>query len=172
MAVDIDQLKILHYPHPALRRKADPVGEVTEEVQAVAKRMLELMHEAPGVGLAAPQVGLNWRMFVANPTGEPEDDDVYINPTLSQPSDETEVVEEGCLSLPGVDVQVRRPIEITIEATDLDGERFTATSDQLPARIWQHEYDHLDGRLILDRMSPLDRRANRKAIRALEADRS
>ncbi|MDX1682306.1 MAG: peptide deformylase, partial [Phycisphaeraceae bacterium] len=133
MAVDIDQLKILHYPHPALRRKADPVGEVTEEVQAVAKRMLELMHEAPGVGLAAPQVGLNWRMFVANPTGEPEDDDVYINPTLSQPSDETEVVEEGCLSLPGVDVQVRRPIEITIEATDTDGDvwdgEYTYTSD-------------------------------------------
>ncbi len=169
MPVDVDKLKIVSYPHPVLREKAQPIEAVNDEVRAVAERMIELMHEARGVGLAAPQVALPWRMFVANPTGESDDDRVYINPALTEPSRDTEMSEEGCLSLPGINAPIMRPIGITITATDLDGNTFTETSDQLPARVWQHENDHLNAVLIIDKMTPNDLRVNRKAIAALEA---
>ncbi|MEX2212621.1 MAG: peptide deformylase [Phycisphaeraceae bacterium] len=168
MAIDPNKLEIVNYPHPVLRAKAKTVAEITDEVRAVAIKMLQLMHEAPGVGLAAPQVGLSWRLFVANPTGEPEDDRVFINPTLKEPSRNVEDYEEGCLSLPDIRADIRRPKAITITATGLDGKPFTLTSDELPARVWQHEYDHLDGVLILDRMSPADKIAVRKKIKELE----
>ncbi len=168
MAVRPDQLRIVHYPDPVLRRVAQPVEAVTDEVRAVARRMLQLMHEAPGVGLAAPQVGLPWRMFVANPTGEPDDDRVFINPVLSGPSREAASQQEGCLSLPGIQGDITRPTAITITALDLDGRSFTLTSDDLPARVWQHETDHLDGVLIIDKMPPIDRRANRRLLKELE----
>ena len=169
MAVDSTRLRIIHYPDPVLRRKAQPIERITDEVRAVAMKMLELMHQAPGVGLAAPQVGLPWRLFVANPTQDPAEDRVFVNPQLSDPARELVDYEEGCLSLPDIRADIRRPRAVTITATDLEGHSFTLTSDELPARIWQHEYDHLDGVLILDRMSPIDRMANRKLIRQLEA---
>ncbi len=169
MSVQVNKLRIVNYPHPVLRQKAQPVEAVTDEVREVGLRMLQLMHEAPGVGLAAPQVGLAWRMFVANATGEPADDMVFINPVLSKPSREVEDYEEGCLSLPQIKAEIRRPKAITITAMNLDGETVSLTSDQLPARIWQHETDHLDGVLIIDRMTAADRRANRKMIKELEA---
>jgi len=170
MAVKPDELKIVCYPDPALRRRAEPIVEVTDEVRAVAHRMIELMHEARGVGLAAPQVGLSWRLFVANPTGEADHDRVYINPELIDPARITDRHEEGCLSIPGVTGQIMRPTAIGIEATDLEGGHFTDQSDELLARIWQHEHDHLDGVLILDRMTPIDKKAARRGLEALEAD--
>lgn len=163
-----EDLSILFYPHPALRRKAAPIPAIDQNVRDVALRMLQLMHQAPGVGLAAPQVGLPWRLFVANPTGEPENDLVFINPTLSHPSRESEDREEGCLSLPNVNGQIRRPVAVTITAQDLAGKTFTLEGTGLPARIWQHEYDHLDGVLIIDKMTRIDRLANRDALRQLE----
>ncbi|MEM6750980.1 MAG: peptide deformylase [Planctomycetota bacterium] len=171
MAVDPDSLRIVHYPDPVLREPAAPVDPADPHVQAVARRMIDLMHQAQGVGLAAPQVGLPWRLFVANPTGQPDDDRVYFNPVLSDPDPETEPADEGCLSLPGVTVLVTRPRAVQIDAVNLAGEAFTERSDNLLARIWQHETDHLDGRLILDRMNAADRIANRRAIRELEAAR-
>jgi len=168
MPVDVENLEIVHYPADVLRSKASEIKEVTDEVYRVARKMLQLMHEAPGVGLAAPQVGLSWRMFVSNATGESADDQVYINPILRNPSRDTEDYEEGCLSIPGVKAEIRRPVGITIEATDLDGNRFEQTSDELHARVWQHEFDHLDGVLIIDKMTRMDRMANRKALRELE----
>jgi len=169
MSVDVDKLVIVNYPHPVLRQKAAPIEQITDQVRVVAKRMLQLMHEAPGIGLAAPQVGLPWRMFVASDSGQAEDDRVFINPRLVEPAEETEAIDEGCLSLPGINVKVRRPTGISIEATDLEGNDFRLSSDELAARVWQHEYDHLDGVLIIDRMSPIDKLANRKAIKLLEA---
>ncbi len=169
MAVEPDQLRIVHYPAAILRQPAEPVPTVDDTVRAVAERMLQLMHEAPGVGLAAPQVGLPWRMFVANATGEPEDDRVFINPKLHDPAPNTAAREEGCLSLPKVYGEISRPVAIRITATDLQGDSFTLGSDDLAARIWQHEYDHLDGVLILDRMRPLDKMANRRLLKELEA---
>lgn len=168
MPVDPEQLAIVHYPHTVLRQKAETVAEVTDEVKAVAAKMLALMHQAPGVGLAAPQVGLAWRMFVANPTGEEGDDRVYINPKLSGAAGGNAARDEGCLSLPGITVEMSRPSEITIRATGLDGASFEESADDLLARIWQHEYDHLDGVLIIDKMSPMDRMANKRAIKELE----
>lgn len=168
MSRDPDQLQIVRYPHPALRTAAAKVDPADPAVRAVARRMIQLMHEARGVGLAAPQVGLAWRLFVANPSVEPGDDRVFINPVLTDPGTESHVHEEGCLSLPGITCDVRRPTRITIQATDLEGKSFTLTSDQLPARVWQHEYDHLEGILIIDKMTPMDRMANRKTIRELE----
>jgi len=169
MPVDPAQLQIVHYPAEVLRRKAEPVPAVSPEVQAVARRMVELMHQAPGVGLAAPQVGLPWRMFVANPTGDQGDDRVYINPTIVKTGGGNVAREEGCLSLPGITAEVIRPDQATIAAINEHGEAFEETADDLLARIWQHEYDHLDGVLILDRMSPIDRMANKRAVRELEA---
>jgi len=168
MPVDPQTLAIVHYPDPVLREKARPIEQVTDEVKAVAQRMIELMHQAPGVGLAAPQVGLNWRMFVANPTGEAGDDRVYINPELSELVGGDAARDEGCLSLPGVTVEVTRPAHATIHATNLDGQTFQDSADDLLARIWQHEYDHLDGVLIIDKMSAMDRMANKRAIKELE----
>lgn len=168
MPVDPESLKIVHYPAPVLREVAQPVPEVNDEVRAVAARMLVLMHQAPGVGLAAPQVGLPWRMFVANPTGEDGDDRVYINPKIAATGGGNAARDEGCLSLPEVNVEVIRPEQATIRATGLDGETFEDTADELLARIWQHEYDHLDGVLIIDKMTPIDRMANKRALRALE----
>ncbi|HEX7009705.1 MAG TPA: peptide deformylase [Phycisphaeraceae bacterium] len=156
------------YPDPVLRARAQPVAAVTEEVRQVAQRMIQLMHEAPGVGLAAPQVGLPWRMFVANPTGEPGQDRVFVNPVLIHPSRQTETREEGCLSLPGITAEITRPLAITIEAYDEHGNRFELHGQGLDARVWQHEVDHLDGVLIIDRMTPMDRMANKRAIQELE----
>jgi len=165
---DVEDLCIVLYPDAVLRIEAVPIEQITPQVRAVANRMLQLMHEAPGVGLAAPQVGLSWRMFVANPTGDPADDRVFINPVLRDPSRQTEDHEEGCLSIPNVNGRIRRPRAITVTALDLEGHEFSLTSDELSARIWQHETDHLDGVLIIDRMNPLDKKANRRAIEELE----
>lgn len=168
MAVPTERLRILSYPDPALRTPAEPVERVDDAVRAVARRMIELMYEARGVGLAGPQVGLPWRIFVANTTGEPGDDRVFINPVLRDPARQTERYEEGCLSLPEITGEITRPVSITIDALDEQGQPFTLTGAGLDARCWQHECDHLDGILILDRMTPADRDANRRAIRELE----
>lgn len=170
MPVDPKRLRIVTYPASVLRIRAIPIKTITPEVKAVAQKMLELMHEAPGVGLAGPQVGLSWRIFVACTTGDAKDDQVFINPVLSDPGRELEEYEEGCLSIPGVTAAVRRPKQITISALDLDGNPIRLTSDALPARVWQHETDHLDGTLIIDKMSPMDRLANQRKLRDLEKE--
>ncbi len=144
------------------------MGEIDASVQAVAARMIALMREANGLGLAAPQVGLPWRMFVTS-GGEDYPDRVYINPTLSVVNTELVLKEEGCLSLPGINVELRRPKAATINALNLAGQPFKLSDDDVLARVWQHELDHLEGILILDRMSPMDRLATRKIIKELEA---
>jgi peptide deformylase len=178
--VDPAHLGVIHYPDPVLRRKAAPVAEVTDEVRAVARRMVELMREAEGIGLAAPQVGLPWRMFVTSvpeneersvaddpPSARPEPT-VYINPVLLEPEGRPEPMSEGCLSLPDIRGEVLRPPIISIKALDLEGRSFTLRGSGLLARCWQHEVDHLDGVLIIDRMSGMSRLKNRAAIRDLE----
>ena len=168
MSVAAAALQILHYPAPQLRRRAEPVGEIDASVQAVAARMIALMREANGLGLAAPQVGMPWRMFVTN-GGEDHPDRVYINPTLSVVNTALVLKEEGCLSLPGINVELRRPKAATINALNLAGQPFELSDDDVLARIWQHELDHLEGILIIDRMSPMDRLATRKILKELEA---
>ena len=169
MPVDhVEQMRILHYPEAVLRTRAKPVPEVTDDVRAVASRMIDLMKEAKGVGLAAPQVGLSWRLFVtdAPDDGEPH---VYVNPDLQLLPGERERHEEGCLSIPGVHVEIERPAAVLLTATDLEGRPVIRQAVGFTARVWQHEFDHLNGVLIIDKMSTLDRLANRKTLRDLEA---
>ena len=180
MDLDPASLRIVHFPDPALRAPAKPVPAVTDAVRAVAARLIELMHEAEGIGLAAPQVAAPWRLFVCHvPPGEdrpvgadpPQSTEaplVCINPELTEFSDELEVYDEGCLSLPDITGDVRRPRLVTLTATGLDGARFTLRADGLLARCIQHEYDHLDGVLIIDKMQTLSRMKNRRAVRDLE----
>lgn len=153
-------MEIVKYPHPALRWKSKPVTAIDAELRATARRMFELMYESRGVGLAANQVALPFRLFVINPTSDPEQPDqehVFINPEIMRRKGSVEG-EEGCLSLPEVFGMVRRAEEIVVEAFDLDGQQFRMELDELPARVVQHEYDHLDGVLFVDRMTEAARR--------------
>ncbi len=168
MSVDVARLQILHFPAPVLRTVAQPIDAIDDTVAAVAARMLDLMHEADGAGLAAPQVGLSWRMFVTK-ADDRRPDLVYVNPGLGELDSEFAVREEGCLSLPAITAEVRRPASATMTALDLAGREFTLRDDGLLARVWQHEIDHLDGVLIIDKMTPMDRIANRKPLKELEA---
>ena len=129
--------------------------------------MMLLMAEAEGLGLAAPQIGLSWRMFIARDDPEGDTARVYINPTVENLSSNLVIREEGCLSLPGINAEIRRPQSVTIRAQDLEGNEFELSSDELLARVWQHDFDHLEGVLITDRMSKLDRLANRKPLKEL-----
>jgi peptide deformylase len=171
---DPSRLRIILYPDPILKKRAKEVGKpalslegFNADIEALARRMLELMHEAKGLGLAAPQVGVGLRLFVGNPTGEPGDDLICVNPRLAELSGGEEK-EEGCLSIPGVTVTMRRATQVVLEAFDAAGKPFRATGTDLRARVWQHEIDHLDGRLIIDNMSATDEIANRRAIKQLQ----
>lgn len=180
---DPNTLRIVNYPAEVLRTQAEPVESVTENVRDVSRRMIELMLEAPGIGLAAPQVGISWRLFVAHVPPDPDEKNpalpgvlnataeptVYINPELSDFSTDLEPYDEGCLSLPEITGIVRRPSTVSITATDLKGNRFTHRATGLLARCWQHEMDHLDGTLIIDKFSPMDRRRTKRAVELLEA---
>ncbi len=167
MQYDIDDLAIIHCPDPRLRKKCATVTEFDADLAALAERMHELMRDGKGVGLAAPQVGLLIRMFVMNPTGEPDGVMTLVNPLISDRAGSTER-EEGCLSLPEVFVQVRRPETCLVTAQTVTGETFEIEADNMIARVAQHETDHLDGKLILDRMGPADKIATRKTLQALE----
>ena len=168
MDIDSDQLRLVLYPDPVLRQTARPVEQVTDELRRVALRMQEVMREAKGIGLAAPQVGLPWRLFVTATPDAPDQNMVLINPVLSNPSRELDQHEEGCLSLPEVTGQIRRPRSITIDAIGLDGDKIHLSSDDVSSRVWQHEVDHLDGTLIIDRMTLIEKLANRRNLRELE----
>ena len=169
MVADKLPTRILKYPNPRLRRKSAAIVVFDESVAALARRMLELMHAGKGVGLAGPQVGICRRIFTCNPTGEPADDMVLINPEVTDLIGAAEA-EEGCLSVPDVLVNIRRARKCRIKAYDVDGKPFTRQADDLLARIWQHELDHLEGRLIVDRMNDTDRIAYKKRLADLEAD--
>ncbi len=161
--------RIVLYPDPRLRQKCVPVRVFDDRLAALARQMLELMKANRGVGLAGPQVGVADRIFVCNPTGEPADDRVYVNPELLDLTGAVEG-EEGCLSIPEVRVIVRRARQCTIQAVDLEGRPVQLGGADLVARIWQHEVDHLDGRLIIDRMNATDKIATKKQLAQLESD--
>ena len=142
-------LDIVKLGEESLRQKSVPVAEVNDEIRQLVQDMFETMIEAEGVGLAAPQVGRNIRMFVLI-----ADDDVrrvFINPQIIQTSSETGEYDEGCLSIPQVYETIVRPVRVTVQALNEKGRPFTLDADGLLARIIQHEYDHLDGILYIDR---------------------
>jgi peptide deformylase len=164
-----EDLKIIHYPDPRLKKVSQPIIDIDATIQALAGRMFELMREHKGVGLAAPQVGQNIRMFVMNHTGEPGDDRVYINPVLSD-ADGEEEAEEGCLSLPNIHVNVARAKRLRMQAIDLNGKPIDQAGEGFIARVWQHEFDHLIGTLLTDRMGPVAKMTYRKALKELSEE--
>jgi len=182
MAIDPSTLELQIYPAKVLRKKAAKIPEITQNISDIAAAMIEMMYDEEGIGLAAPQVGLPIRLFVVHvpptdkrsATAVPPDATtgpvVYINPVLSAPLGPVEPFEEGCLSLPDIRGEVLRPPTITITAIDLTGKQFTQTGTGLLARCWQHEYDHLDGVLIIDKMTQMSRIKNKAAIRDLERE--
>jgi peptide deformylase len=148
---------------PVLRAKALPVERFDETLRREVERMGELMHDALGVGLAATQLGVLHRVLVYR--AYPEDPlTALVNPVVEWRSDELEIAEEGCLSLPGVHVEVERAARVRVRAQDPQGEELQIEADGLTARVIQHEVDHLDGVLILDRIS---REARKEAMRAM-----
>lgn len=149
----IGPIELVEYPHPALLRRTSPLVRIDEELCDAVDRMFEIMYEAVGVGLAANQVGLPYRLFIVNTEASPDSGEelVFINPTLSRPRGNA-VQEEGCLSLPGLRMDVRRPEKVVLDAWTLDGEQVSLDLDGFLARVVQHEVDHLEGRLFTDRL--------------------
>ncbi|MFW6155224.1 MAG: peptide deformylase [Planctomycetota bacterium] len=166
-AVDIPSLTIVKYPDPRLRMSGETVTEFDERLRALIEKMFELMYRDNGVGLAAQQVGVPLRLFVTNPTLSEGDERVYINPELIELSGSAEA-EEGCLSFPNLSAPVKRAATATIRAMDLEGNVFEEDGEELLARIFQHETDHTVGRLLIDRMSPVAKIANRRLLKAME----
>ncbi|MFM7245494.1 MAG: peptide deformylase [Planctomycetaceae bacterium] len=149
----IGPLALVEFPHPALLRKTRPVTRLDAGLREAVAGMFEIMYAAQGIGLAANQVALPYRLFVVNCAGRRDEGEehVFINPVLSRPRG-TAVQEEGCLSLPGVRMDVRRPQKIVVEAFTLEGEPIRMDLDGLLSRVVQHEFDHLEGRLFTDRL--------------------
>jgi len=152
-------LSIVHYPHPTLRYRSKPIRRVDQTLKNIADEMLDLMYEYNGVGLAANQVDLPIRLFVANPAGVKGEGEelIVVNPELQLPKG-TESDQEGCLSVPGLYGQVKRPKSIRISAYDLKGNPIEREVDGFLARVLMHENDHLDGVMFFDRMSEEARR--------------
>jgi len=150
---------ILVLPDPRLRAVADPVDKIDDEIRKLARDMLDTMYAAPGIGLAATQVGEMKRVVVMDlaKEGEPKAPIVMINPEILKFSDETEVSEEGCLSIPELYYDVERPAAVTVRYTDLDGKEVTTEATDRLAVCMQHEIDHLDGVLYIDYLSRLKR---------------
>ena len=147
-------MNIIPYPHPTLRYASKPVRRVDAELRAIISEMFDLMYDAKGIGLAANQVALPLRFFICNLAAErgEGEEQVFINPIISRPKGNEER-DEGCLSIPGVYAPVRRPEAIHLEAYSLDGDAISADLDGMMARVVQHETDHLDGVLFIDRLS-------------------
>ncbi|MGB0717474.1 MAG: peptide deformylase [Phycisphaerae bacterium] len=162
-----EELSIVHYPDPVLKKNCQTVTEFGDDLKALVEQMYKLMHAARGIGLAAPQVGLPLRIFVYNISGEDADNQVCINPELID-LEGAATDDEGCLSLPGITVNVKRATQLTMRGQDTDGNPVELKGTDLLARVWQHENDHLHGKLIIDNMSPSDEIANRKAVKKLE----
>lgn len=146
-------MQIIQHPHPILRHKSKPVKRVDAELRSTIAQMFDLMYEARGIGLAANQVGLPLRLFVMNLSGEKGagEELVFINPMVSRATG-TDEAEEGCLSLPGIYGPVLRPAEVMFSAYMLNGEKFEQKVDGLFGRCVQHETDHLNGVMFIDRM--------------------
>ncbi len=159
-------MRIVQYPHPALRHLSKPLRRVDAELHHMVREMFDLMYEANGIGLAANQVDLPYRLFTINLESDPQARDqefTFINPVLTDRKGMSEA-EEGCLSLPGLYAEVKRPERVVLNAYTLGGQEVTLELDGLFARAIQHEIDHLDGVLFIDRLSPTGELAAREAL--------
>jgi len=171
--VNGDMLRtILHYPDPRLREKAAPVASVTPEVKQLVDDMAETMYAAPGVGLAATQIGERHRVFVIDTArdDEPSDLRVFVNPEILERHDAI-TWEEGCLSFPGITEEIDRAARVKVRALDAEGKEFTLEAEGLLAVAIQHELDHLDGVLMIDHMGALKKRIVDRKMRKRAVER-
>lgn len=160
-------MEIVLYPDPILKHKADPIEKIDNEICQIAEEMLNIMYDACGVGLAAPQIGLSKRLVVLDITGEKTGERIFINPYIIDEKGET-VEEEGCLSFPGLMGKVVRSQCVTVIAYNLKGEKLKIEAEGLLSCVWQHEIDHIDGRLFIDMMTPASIIANKQKIKEFE----
>jgi peptide deformylase len=164
-------LRIVKYPHPVLRHKSKPLRRFDAELQKTIRAMFDLMYAQKGVGLAANQVDLPYRFFIVNPEGDPEkgQEFVFLNPVIHKRAG-IEEAEEGCLSFPEIFAPVKRSAKVVVSAYNLAGEEVTHEFDGLMARAVQHEYDHLDGVLFIDRLTPTGLLSVKQALADLEQE--
>jgi peptide deformylase len=156
-------LKVRKYGDPVLRKRAAPVAEVTPQIRKMVEDMIETMYDEVGIGLAAPQVGISLRLMVVGheKSGEAK---ALVNPVIAEQGGEI-TAEEGCLSLPGIFAQVKRAEWVRLEAHDLEGNPVSTKARGLAARVFQHEMDHLDGVLFIDRLDPMTRDRIKRRIK-------
>ena len=162
---DNTMLQIITYPNPILRQKANPIKKIDDKIHKLIAEMAEVMYNGDGIGLAAPQVGISKQLIVVD-IGEglmP-----LINPKIEYKSDEVSTMEEGCLSLPDIRVEVTRPVRIRLTAKDPDGNLISKEADELWAIVFQHEIDHLNGILIIDHISSVQRALLKTKLKNLE----
>jgi peptide deformylase len=150
-------LNILRYPDPRLHKVAKPVTEFGERLQTLVRDMAETMYDAPGVGLAASQIDVHEQLVVIDITETKDALQVFINPEITWASDDKQVYDEGCLSVPGVYDGVERPSKVRVKALDLEGKPFELEAEGLLAVCIQHEMDHLMGKVFVEYLSPLKR---------------
>ena len=162
-------MQIIHYPDRVLSRQSKPVREVDREVLDRAHEMLELMYESDGIGLAGPQVGWSRRIITLDVDQDRKGERIFINPRIIEREGQMEG-EEGCLSLPGMSLAVPRAAKVKVAAYTPKGERLEIDADGLHAAAWQHELDHLDGLLIINRADPADILAVSRQLRKLEKE--
>ncbi len=163
---DIKNCKMTYYPSAVLTVPARTVEKIDDEIRRLVEKMTDIMIEKKGVGLAAPQAGVPLRLFIISLDSSRENVKVFVNPTVTQIG---EIVsnEEGCLSVPGVYTKIRRTAKCTVTATDLNGKKFTEQAEGLYARALQHEFDHIEGVTIVNRMGQVAKIAHRKKLKNL-----
>ena len=149
-----------------LAQRAEPVEKIDDNIRQLVDKMIDVLLKNKGVGLAAPQVGLSLRLFIISLDGSRENVRVFVNPTIT-PVGELDANEEGCLSVPGIYAKVRRYKQCEVTATDLDGYEFKDQAEGLYARVLQHEYDHIEGMTIVNRMGQTARIVHRKQLKKL-----
>ena len=165
-------MKLVHYPHPALRHKSKPITTIDKQLHLHIGGMMEVMYDAKGLGLAAPQVALPYQLLVMNITGDPkqpEREEVFINPQIVERKGFMED-EEGCLSFPGLYQKIRRSKTVKVRAYNLKGELVERVASDLESRAWQHEIDHLNGVLLIDMMGPIAKLSSRSSVKCFERD--
>jgi peptide deformylase len=166
---------ILIHPDPRLKKLCDPVAEITPELGRLADDMLETMYAAPGVGLAAPQVGVTKRLLVMDcvkEPGAPARPMVLVNPVVTWASEDLSIYEEGCLSIPDQYAEIERPAEVRVRWTGLDGREQEEQFAGLWATCVQHEIDHLEGKMFIDYLRPLRRQMITRKMEKLKRDRA
>ena len=165
-------VELVYYPDPRLRDVARPVETIDDELRELVPKMFQVMYRAHGIGLAGPQVGAGRRIVVANMAADParkEEEQVFVDPVILESTGDVRE-EEGCLSLPGMVVQIQRADHVLVRYRDLEGNDVQRPAEALEAKLFQHEIDHLDGILIVDKMTAADKKQWASLLKELEQD--